>query len=82
MKKQNQYGSFLFLGSSGVGKTELSKKLNKELFETEDSIIRFDMSEYMEQNSVSKLIRLSSSDILDMKKVESLQKQLEEKIIL
>ena len=49
-------GSFLFVGSSGVGKTELSKKLNKELFGNEDSIIRFDMSEYMEQNSVSKLI--------------------------
>ena len=49
-------GSFLFLGSSGVGKTELSKKLNKELFGKEDSLIRFDMSEYMEQNSVSKLI--------------------------
>ena len=49
-------GSFLFLGSSGVGKTELSKKLNKELFGKEDSVIRFDMSEYMEQNSVSKLI--------------------------
>ena len=49
-------GSFLFVGSSGVGKTELSKKLNSELFGSEDSIIRFDMSEYMEQNSVSKLI--------------------------
>ncbi len=49
-------GSFLFVGSSGVGKTELSKKLNKELFGNEDSVIRFDMSEYMEQNSVSKLI--------------------------
>ena len=49
-------GSFLFLGSSGVGKTELAKRLNKELFGNEDSIIRFDMSEYMEQNAVSKLI--------------------------
>lgn len=75
MKRKNRFGSFLFLGSSGVGKTELSKKINKELFETEESIIRFDMSEYMDQNSVSKLIRLSSSDILDMKKEENLRKQ-------
>ena len=49
-------GSFLFLGSSGVGKTELSKILNIELFGNKDSLIRFDMSEYMEKNAVSKLI--------------------------
>lgn len=49
-------GSFLFLGSSGVGKTELSKILNLEIFGNKDSLIRFDMSEYMEKNAVSKLI--------------------------
>lgn len=49
-------GSFLFLGSSGVGKTYLSKMLAKELFGTEDAIIRVDMSEFMEKYSVSRLI--------------------------
>lgn len=49
-------GSFLFLGKTGVGKTELAKKLTEELFGTEDSMIRFDMSEFMEKNSISKLI--------------------------
>ena len=49
-------GSFLFLGPTGVGKTELSKALAEELFDDEKSLIRIDMSEYMESNSVSKLI--------------------------
>lgn len=49
-------GSFLFLGPTGVGKTELSKALTQILFEDENTIIRLDMSEYMEQHSVSKLI--------------------------
>ena len=49
-------GSFLFLGPTGVGKTELSKALAEALFGDEDSIIRVDMSEYMEKHSVSKLI--------------------------
>ncbi len=49
-------GSFLFLGPTGVGKTELSKALAEVLFGNEDSIIRLDMSEYMEKHSVSKLI--------------------------
>ncbi|MCF0143465.1 MAG: ATP-dependent Clp protease ATP-binding subunit, partial [Parasporobacterium sp.] len=49
-------GSFLFLGPTGVGKTELSKALAEALFGTEESIIRVDMSEYMEKHSVSKLI--------------------------
>ncbi|MCF6514830.1 AAA domain-containing protein [Lactobacillus sp. S2-2] len=49
-------GSFLFLGKTGIGKTELAKKITEELFGTEDSMIRFDMSEFMETNSVSKLI--------------------------
>ena len=49
-------GSFLFLGPTGVGKTELSKALAEILFENENAIIRLDMSEYMEAQSVSKLI--------------------------
>ena len=49
-------GSFLFLGPTGVGKTELSKALAEILFDNENSIIRLDMSEYMEAHSVSKLI--------------------------
>ncbi|MEG1994531.1 MAG: ATP-dependent Clp protease ATP-binding subunit, partial [Oscillospiraceae bacterium] len=49
-------GSFLFLGPTGVGKTELSKALSKELFGKEDYLITFDMSEYMEKSSVAKLI--------------------------
>ncbi len=49
-------GSFLFVGPTGVGKTELAKQLAKELFGSTDSMIRFDMSEYMEKFSVSKLI--------------------------
>ncbi len=49
-------GSFLFLGPTGVGKTELSKALAEALFGNEESIIRVDMSEYMEKHSVSKMI--------------------------
>ncbi len=49
-------GSFLFLGPTGVGKTELSKALSEALFGTENAIIRIDMSEYMEKHSVSKMI--------------------------
>ena len=49
-------GSFIFLGSTGVGKTELAKALTNYLFEGEDSLIRVDMSEYMEKFSVSRLI--------------------------
>ena len=49
-------GSFLFLGSTGVGKTEISKALANELFDSDNAMIRFDMSEYMEKHSVSKLI--------------------------
>ena len=49
-------GSFLFLGPTGVGKTELAKALAYEMFGNEDSIIRIDMSEYMESHSTSKLI--------------------------
>ncbi len=50
------YGSFLFLGPTGVGKTEITKSLAKFLFDSEKQIIRIDMSEYMEKHSVSRLI--------------------------
>ena len=50
------YGSFLFLGPTGVGKTELCKSLAQFLFDTEDKLIRIDMSEFMEKHSVSRLI--------------------------
>ena len=49
-------GSFMFLGSTGIGKTYLAKVLAKEMFGSEDALIRIDMSEYMEKHSVSKLI--------------------------
>lgn len=49
-------GAFLFLGPTGVGKTELAKALAEQLFNQEDAMIRLDMSEYMEKHSVSKLI--------------------------
>ncbi len=49
-------GSFIFLGPTGVGKTELSRALGEALFGDEDSVIRIDMSEYMEKHSVSKLV--------------------------
>ena len=49
-------GSFIFLGPSGVGKTELSKALAEFLFSSEDALISFDMSEYMEKHSVSRLV--------------------------
>ncbi|UBH09484.1 ATP-dependent Clp protease ATP-binding subunit [Macrococcus armenti] len=49
-------GSFLFVGPTGVGKTELAKQLSLELFGTTDSMIRLDMSEYMDQTAVSKMI--------------------------
>lgn len=55
-KSGRPIGSFLFVGPTGIGKTELAKQLSKELFGTKDSMIRFDMSEYMEKHSVSKLI--------------------------
>lgn len=49
-------GSFIFLGPTGVGKTELAKTLARELFDSEDAIVRIDMSEYMEKHSVSRLV--------------------------
>ena len=50
------YGSFLFLGPTGVGKTELSKALAEFLFDAQESVVRIDMSEYMEKHSVARLI--------------------------
>ena len=55
-KSGRPIGSFLFVGPTGVGKTELAKQLAKQMFGSKDAMIRFDMSEYMEQYSVSKLI--------------------------
>lgn len=55
-KKNRPIGSFLFVGPTGVGKTELAKQLAFELFGDKETMIRFDMSEYMEKHSVSKLI--------------------------
>lgn len=63
-------GSFLFLGPTGVGKTELSKALAEALFGKEDAMIRVDMSEYMEKHSVSKMIG-SLRDMSVMKKVDN-----------
>lgn len=55
-KKNRPIGSFLFVGPTGVGKTELAKQLALELFGSKEASIRFDMSEYMEKHSVAKLI--------------------------
>ncbi|MEH7380663.1 AAA family ATPase [Bacillus sp. JJ1533] len=54
--KNRPIGSFLFVGPTGVGKTELTKTLAQELFGSKDAMIRLDMSEYMEKHSVSKII--------------------------
>ena len=55
-KKRKKPSSFIFVGPTGVGKTELARTLACELFENEDAMIRLDMSEYMEKHTVSKLI--------------------------
>ena len=57
LKNENRpIGSFIFLGPTGVGKTELAKTLSEALFDTEKNMIRIDMSEYMEKHSVSRLV--------------------------
>ena len=63
-------GSFLFLGPTGVGKTELAKALAEDLFDSEDHMVRIDMSEYMEKHAVSRLVGAPQA-ILVMKKVAS-----------
>ncbi|KAI5081693.1 hypothetical protein GOP47_0001436 [Adiantum capillus-veneris] len=55
-RPQQPTGSFLFLGPTGVGKTELAKALAEQLFDSENQLVRIDMSEYMEQHSVARLI--------------------------
>ena len=55
-KRNRTMGNFIFLGPTGVGKTQLAKELTEYLFNTEESLIRVDMSEYMEPHSISKLI--------------------------
>ncbi|AEJ30840.1 MULTISPECIES: ATP-dependent Clp protease ATP-binding subunit [Leuconostoc] len=55
-KSGRPIGSFLFVGPTGVGKTELAKQLAKEMFGSKEALIRFDMSEYMEKHAVSKMI--------------------------
>ena len=56
LKDPNKPSSFIFLGNTGVGKTQLAKALAKQIFDDEDSLIRVDMSEYMEKFAVSRLI--------------------------
>ena len=53
---QRPIGSFLFLGPTGVGKTELAKTLAQSLFDSENNVVRIDMSEYMEKHSVARLL--------------------------
>ncbi|EPT29304.1 heat shock protein 101, putative [Toxoplasma gondii ME49] len=55
-RRNRPIGSFLFLGPTGVGKTELCKRVAESLFDSKERLVRFDMSEYMEQHSVSRLI--------------------------
>ena len=63
-------GSFLFLGPTGVGKTELAKALAASLFDDESNMVRLDMSEYMEKYSVSRLIG-ALQDMSDTMRVDS-----------
>ncbi len=57
LKDRNKpIGSFIFLGQTGVGKTQLAKVIAKELFDSEDALVRIDMSEYMEKFAISRLV--------------------------
>ena len=57
LKDQNKpTGSFIFIGPTGVGKTQLTKSLSLEMFDSDDALIRIDMSEYMEKFAISRLI--------------------------
>src|SRR5438874_9820944 len=56
-------GTFLFIGPTGVGKTELARALAEFMFDTEQAMIRLDMSEYMEENSVSRLVGAPPGDV-------------------
>jgi len=67
-------GSFIFLGPTGVGKTELAKALAEVLFGDESALVRFDMSEYMEKHTVSRLIG-SPPGYVDMKREGNSPKQ-------
>ena len=69
-EEKRPIGSFLFLGPTGVGKTELAKALAQTLFDDEDAVVRVDMSEYMEKHAIARMIG-SSQDTLDMTKVVS-----------
>ena len=63
-------GSFIFLGQTGVGKTQLAKILAKEIFDSEVILIRIDMSEYMEKFAISRLIG-APPDMLDMRRADN-----------
>lgn len=67
---QKPIGSFIFLGPTGVGKTEMAKVLATYLFDKEDALVRIDMSEYMEKFSVSRLVGAPQATWV-MKKVVS-----------
>ena len=54
--KKDQFGSFIFVGPTGVGKTELAKALAEVIFDDEKAIIRIDMSEYQEKHAASRLV--------------------------
>ena len=56
LKLKIDLSEFIFLGPTGVGKTELAKSLSEALFSSEDNMIRIDMSEYMEPHSISRLV--------------------------
>ena len=68
------YGSFLFLGPTGVGKTELTKALAEFMFDSEEAMVRIDMSEFMEKHSVARLIGAPPGYVATSKGVISLKR--------